>query len=323
MSVSNYRPLREAVATLEGAVSLAGPSDPIKAIDWAAHYQPKLAVLDLCRRDLDAADFTRRFRHSAACADIPLLLIVPASDRSDGYAAIDAGADDFLLAPPDPRECRLRLRTLLTLSLQRRVIRQQARWLAHGGIRLAGAIREREKETLLRLARAGECRDETTGAHIARIATLSRTIAEGLALAPELCAAIELAAPLHDIGKIGIPDAVLRKPGPLTPAEREIMERHTLIGYEILKDSASAYLQLGAEIALSHHERFDGNGYPHGLRGEEIPIAARIVAVADAYDALISKRPYKDAWCPTQATAYLKEHSGSRFDPKCVEAFVT
>ena len=128
---------------------------------------------------------------------------------------------------------------------------------------------------------------------------------------------------MHDIGKIGVPDALLRKCGPLTHEERRVMESHTLIGHEILKDSRSVYLQLGAQIALSHHERFDGSGYPHGLRGEDIPRAARIVAVTDAFDALTSERPYKKAWPVADAVAYLKEQSGRHFDPDCVEAFLS
>jgi two-component system response regulator RpfG len=150
----------------------------------------------------------------------------------------------------------------------------------------------------------------------------SRLIAEGLGLRSEECDVIEMAAPMHDIGKIGIPDAILLKRGPHTPEEREIMRRHTLIGYEILRHSDSKYLRLGADIAIGHHERYDGNGYPKGLAGDAIPIAARIVAVADVFDALTSVRPYKSAWPLTRALDYVREHSGTQFDPACAESFL-
>jgi two-component system response regulator RpfG len=174
----------------------------------------------------------------------------------------------------------------------------------------------------LRLARAGEYRDENTGNHVERMAGYCHLMARQLGLGEAECEAIERAAPMHDIGKIGIPDRILRKPGQLTDAEFAVMRQHSRIGYEILCGSPSHYLQLGATIALGHHEKFDGSGYPQGLRGEEIPLAARIVAVADVFDALTSVRPYKQAWTLPAALEYLRKHSGGHFDPRCVSAFL-
>jgi two-component system response regulator RpfG len=181
----------------------------------------------------------------------------------------------------------------------------------------------REHETLLRLAKAGEYRDEETGNHVVRMAKYSRLIAEELGLQKTECETIELAAPMHDIGKIGIPDHILLKPGKLLPEEFTVMKQHTRIGYEILKDSPSRYLQMGAVIALGHHEKYDGSGYPHGLSGEEIPLPARIVAVADVYDALSSRRCYKPAWSFNDILQLFETQSGQHFDPRCVEAFMT
>jgi two-component system response regulator RpfG len=182
-------------------------------------------------------------------------------------------------------------------------------------------VRMREHETLMKLAKAGEYRDEETGNHIYRMSKYARLIAEELKLTAMECDEIEAAAPMHDIGKIGISDLILLKPGTHTPEERVIMRRHAVIGYEILSDSPSRYLQMGAVIALGHHERFDGSGYPQGLAGENIPLPARIVAVADVFDALTSKRPYKEAWTFQEALNHIQSESGKHFDPACVHAF--
>src|SRR5581483_2670315 len=159
-----------------------------------------------------------------------------------------------------------------------------------------------------------------TGSHLIRMSRFSGLIAEGLYLSDDEVRMIELAAPLHDIGKIGMPDAILLKPGPLSDEELTRMREHPKIGFDILRDSQSRFVQLGALIALRHHERWDGSGYPDGLHGEEIPVAARIVAVADVFDALISERPYQPQWTLEDAKAYVLEHSGRLFDPVCVDA---
>ena len=179
----------------------------------------------------------------------------------------------------------------------------------------------RERETLLRLAKAGEYRDEVTGNHVLRMAKYSRQIAEALGLSEKECDEIEYAAPMHDIGKIGIPDKILLKPGKFEQDEWLTMQQHTVIGHSILSNSQSRYIQTGSIIALNHHERFDGSGYPNGIAGKDIPLVARIVAVADVYDALVSPRPYKNAWEVKDAQDYLHKHAGTQFDPICVEAF--
>ena len=157
--------------------------------------------------------------------------------------------------------------------------------------------------------------------HVVRMAKYSREIAETLGLSAKECDEIEYAAPMHDIGKIGIPDDVLLKPGKLEPDEWKVMQKHTLIGHGILSNSQSRYIQTGSIIALNHHERFDGTGYPNGLAGKDIPLVARIVSVADVFDALVSTRPYKQPWPVKDAQDYLKKHAGTQFDPGCVEAF--
>jgi two-component system, response regulator RpfG len=225
-----------------------------------------------------------------------------------------------LTKPVDQYECRARCRNLLTMRRQQIVIKDRARLLEQQVGDAVRDIRLREVETLFRLGKAGEYRDEETGNHVIRMAKISRLIAEELKLSDEDCDVIELASPMHDIGKVGIPDHILLKPGILTADEREIMKRHPRIGFDILKDSPSKYLRMGSIIALGHHEKFDGGGYPSALSGEDIPLAARIVAVADVFDALSSVRPYKQAWRIPDAVAYLKQQRGQQFDPRCVDA---
>jgi len=183
-------------------------------------------------------------------------------------------------------------------------------------------VEERERETLSRLARAIEFRDSGTSAYLERMAHIAGLIAEQLGLPEDEVRAIEMAAPLHDMGKIAIPDSVLMKAGPLTAEETEVMRRHPKIGHELLSGSQNRFIQTGALIALRHHERYDGSGYPDGLVGEEIPLEARIVAVADVFDALISPRPYKKAWEKDAALAYLYAQRGRLFDPGCVDALI-
>ena len=202
------------------------------------------------------------------------------------------------------------------------MLSDQARVLQYQVDKSVSEIHERELETLAKLAKAGEFRDRTTGNHLMRMARYSALIGMNLGLGAETSHVLEVAAPMHDIGKIGIPDAILLKNGPLTREEDETMRRHPRIGYDILKGSPSKYLSMGAIIALGHHEKFDGSGYPNGLHGDDIPLVARIVAVADVFDALVSERPYKHAWPIVESVEYLKSQRGRHFDPRCVDAFL-
>lgn len=185
------------------------------------------------------------------------------------------------------------------------------------------ALSNREAELIFRLSRATEKRDNETGGHIIRMAALCRLVAEGLNLSKDEVDAIHRVAPLHDVGKITVPDAIMFKPGKLDAAERREMEGHTSYGYEILRDSSSDLVVLAAEMARSHHERWDGSGYPRGLKGNDIPLVGRIAAVADVCDALASERPYKPAWSLDAVRAYLTENSGTHFDPACVESLLS
>ena len=292
----------------------------ISALKVAASDPPDLIIADYKMPELDGVEFTRKIRQIPSCEDIPVVIITIIDDRSIMYQALEAGATDFLTKPLDHYEYKARCRNLLTIRRQQLIIRNRAENLEAQIKAATKAIHTREKETLIRLARAGEFKDSLTGSHLNRISRISRLIAQELGKDETFCETIELAAPMHDIGKIGIPDKILLKEGPLDDEQMEIMKTHTTIGYEILKDSPSHYLQMGAVIALNHHERFDGAGYPNKLKADNIPLEARIVTVADIFDALTSQRTYKSAWSTEAALDEIASQKGKQLDPLCVDA---
>ncbi len=311
--------LEELVSSLSDEILVKPFAEPIKALEYVQIHEPDLVLADFKMPLMNGVEFTRHFRQ--LYKDIPLVVITGVEDKQVLYDALDAGATDFLSKPVDHRECRTRCQNLLRMRQQHQIIKGRAKWLESKFAEAVMDVRRREHETLMRLAKAGEYRDEETGNHIIRMAKYSRLIANGLGLSADECEVIEYAAPMHDIGKIGISDTILLKPGRLTPDEIKLMRQHTVFGYEILRDSPSKYLQTGALVALGHHERFDGTGYPSGLAREAIPLAARVVAVADVFDALTSERPYKNAWSIQDALNYLAAEKGKHFDPDCIEAF--
>ena len=297
-------------------------TEPQKGLDWSLQNVPDLVIVDYMMPELDGIEFIRRFRSAPGRADIPVLMVTANDQVAVRHQALDAGANDFLTKPIDKTEFMARSRNMLSLRRGQRRLENHAASLAEE-VRLATAeILARERETVIRLSRAADSRDPETGAHILRMAHFSKLIAAQLGLALADQEMILEAAPMHDIGKIGIPDNILLKPGRLDAAEFDIMKRHARMGFEILDGSQSPFLQCAALIALGHHEKFDGGGYPNGLKGEAIPLFARICAVADVFDALTSERPYKKAWELGRATDFLREGAGSHFDPACVAAFL-
>lgn len=297
-------------------------ADPIAAMLWVDNNQPDLILLDYLMDAMSGLAVVEKIRSITHLQEVPIVIVTAFEDKNVRYQLLDAGATDYINKPIDPYECRVRCRNLLSMRLHQKSLYNRAQQLEHAVSKATQHILDREQETIFRLAKAGEYRDCETGNHVQRMAKYSRLIAEGLSLDEEHCNAIEVAAPLHDIGKIGIPDFILLKPGKHTPEESAIMKTHPLIGHRILHDSPSKFIALAAEISLGHHEKFDGSGYPHGLSGQNIPLESRIVAVADVYDALTSTRPYKQAWPTEQALQYLLDHQGTHFDPECVQAFI-
>ena len=292
-----------------------------EGLAWAQANDPDLIIVDYMMPELDGIEFIRLLRETPGKEGVPILMITANDQKQVRYRALDVGASDFLTKPVDKIEFLARANNMLALSDVRKKLADRAAWLAEEVRQATSEIVQRERETVIRLSKAAEYRDPETGAHILRMAHYSELIARSLGLSVVDQVLLLEAAPMHDIGKVGIADGILLKPGRLTPEEMEIMKQHAVIGYDILKDSSSKVLQAGADIARAHHEKFDGTGYPSGLRGENIPIFSRIVAVADVFDALTSERPYKKAWSLEQASEHIKANSGSHFDPGCVNAF--
>lgn len=315
--------LENVIQQISDTLSITALSHPLEALNWLDNHHPDLIITDYRMPEMNGVEFIKAVRQKAPCHNIPIMMITVVSEKEVRYEALDAGVTAFLTRPIDQIECRTSCRNLLQMYEQHLIIQDRADWLARQVKITTEQIIAREKEAILQLAKAGEYRDEETGNHVIRMAKYSRLIAEELgSFTEQECEDLEYAAPMHDIGKIGIPDDVLLKPGKLNAAESRVMERHTTIGHSILSGSQSKYMQIGAIIALNHHERIDGLGYPNGLKGDYIPLIARIVTVADVYDALISIRPYKAAWPIADAVNYITQQAGTHFDENCVRAFL-
>lgn len=295
---------------------------PLAALEWCRSNQPDLVIVDYMMPDMDGINFIGNFRTLPGREEIPVLMITANDQKDVRYEALQGGANDFLTKPIDRNEFTARTRNMLSLRNGQKYLESRAEELERLVQARTAQIREREMELIYRISRAAEFRDPETGAHIQRMAHYSRVIAQGLQLSPEQQRLVLEAAPMHDVGKIGIPDYILLKPGKLTSEEFAVMQKHSLIGYELLMDSSSEIMQAGAQVALAHHEKFDGTGYPNGLQGEAIPLFGRIAAVADVFDALTSERPYKKAWPLEDARRFLEEGRGTHFDPKCIDAFL-
>ena len=300
-----------------------GFSDPGEALGWCMRGEPDLIIVGFPTRGLDGIEVTRHLRRTPSTSDVPVLMVTAAHETGVRHRALEGGVTDFLTKPLERLEFASRLKSMLALRRSHLALADRTEYLAAEVRRAMAEVHERERETIFRLARAAEFRDPGTGSHILRMASYAQLIAVTLGLPDNDQEMILQAAPMHDVGKLGSPDQILLKPGPLTATEYELMKRHSAMGYEILRDSTSPVLQMAAQIALSHHERFDGGGYPRGLAGEAIPLPGRMVAVADVFDALTSDRPYKWAWPPDRAAEFLQQGRAKHFDPDCVDAFLS
>ena len=296
--------------------------DPVRALAWCRAEGADLILVDFMMPVMDGHQFIEHVRATPHLADVPVVMVTAAGQSAVRRKALEIGATDFLTKPVDSTETKLRLRNLLQLRHAQNMLRDRAAHLANEVKLATQAILLREREVITRLSRAAEFRDPETGGHIQRMAHYSALIARRLGESEEFAQALLTAAPMHDVGKLGTPDHILLKRGLLSPDESVEMRRHAEIGGRILAGTDSPLLQLACQIAETHHEKYDGSGYPQGLRGEDIPLVGRIVAVADVFDALNSTRPYKQAWTMDDSRAYIERHSGIHFDPRCVRVFV-
>lgn len=319
-NVTNLTLFRHLLKKLD-QVQIVTFEDPVAAVTWCETNEPDLVILDYMMPVMNGLQFIERFRSIPGRSDIPLVMVTADIESEVRYRALDLGAHDFLTKPVNNTELTARARNLLELRHSQVQLANRAQWLAQEVKKATAEIIAREKEVILRLSRAAEYRDPETGAHLLRMANYSRLIAVNMKLPEKEQDLLLDAAPMHDIGKVGTPDSILLKPAKLSSEEFEIMKNHAVIGYEILRDSVSPLLRAAALLAWTHHERFDGSGYPRGLIGDDIPLHGRIVAVADVFDALTSERPYKPAWPMERAVEFMQEARGKHFDPACIDAF--
>ncbi len=295
--------------------------NPLQALQASACRQYDLVLIDHIMPELDGIEFTKRLRTMDSYQSVPVIMVTSDGTTEIRREAIEAGATDFITKPFDSIELQARVRNLLAFRKAQIELASQATMLAAKVDETMRDLVAREEEVIWRLARAIQYRDGETGEHVYRVAQISRLIAEAIGMPADRCRTIYLAAPLHDVGKIGIEDAILFKPGKLTPSEMKRMQEHVGIGARILENGNSDIIRTAELIAQSHHERWDGKGYPDMLSGTDIPIEARIVALADVFDALCSERPYKKAWPLEKAYDEIISLSGTHFDPECVAAF--
>ena len=303
-----------------GYENLELTSDPLDAVRRFELFAPDLVLLDLRMPGLDGFGVMERL-HVAPGDWIPFLILTGDLDPEVRERALSAGARDFVTKPFDVGEVLQRIKNLLETRQLHLRLRRHAEVLEEEVRDRTEQLAETQVEILRRLAVAAEYRDDVTGEHAERVGATAALIAEEMGLGNEAVELMRRAAPLHDVGKIGIPDAILMKPGPLTPAEFEVMKSHTEIGTRILGHGNFPLLVMACEIVLSHHERWDGRGYM-GKSGEDIPLWGRIVAVADVFDTITHRRPYKDASDPAEGITRIREDAGHHFDPEVVKAFL-
>jgi putative two-component system response regulator len=286
-----------------------------KALEVIAQSPPDLVLLDVMMPNMSGYEVCRRLKAEARTAQIPVIFATTLSDSESEAKGLELGAVDYVTKPYVPALLRSRVRTHVALFRQHieleRLVEARTRELL-----------ETRLEIIRRLGRAAEYRDNETGMHVLRMSHISQTIALAAGMPSDDAELILQASPMHDIGKLGIPDRILLKPSQLEPEEWEQMKRHTTIGAQIIGDHPSELMALAKRVALHHHERWDGTGYPDGLVGEAIPLEARVVAVADVFDALLSVRPYKRAWSVDETAKYLTESSGCHFEPRLVTALL-
>ncbi len=288
--------------------------DGFSALEYVAEEPPDLILLDIMMPGMDGYEVCQKLKDNVSTRSIPVIFVTAMGEVEDETKGFELGAVDYITKPISPPIVKARTRTHLALYDQNRVLEEKVR-------QRTAELNATRLEIIRHLGRAAEFKDNETGLHVVRMSNYCKLIAEAAGFNEEHADLLLNAAPMHDIGKIGIPDNILQKPGKLTDEEWELMRQHTTMGEEILGGMISELLNMARVIAHSHHEKWNGQGYPEGLSGEEIPVESRIVAIADVFDALTNERPYKEAWSVEDAVSLIEKESGEHFDPKFVEAF--
>jgi len=313
--------LLERMLQLEGYTNVFGITDPTRVAELYAIHHFDIVLLDLNMPQLDGYQVMQQLQELEQENYVPILVLTAQSDPATRLRALQSGARDFIGKPFDRLEVLTRIRNMLEVRLMHNQIRDQNILLEQKVAERTRELSETRLEIIRRLGRAAEYRDNETGLHIIRMSQYSALLGRAAGLSDAECEMLLNASPMHDIGKIGIPDRILLKPGKFEPDEWEIMKTHAAIGAGILSGHHSELMEMARTIAISHHEKWDGSGYPNGLAGDAIPLAGRIVAVCDVFDALTSVRPYKHAWSVEESMSYIALHSGRHFDPALGQCF--
>lgn len=306
----------------DGFINLICEHDPVKAIKLYDDNEYDLVLLDLNMPVKTGFDVMDDFAKINKKFPPPILVLTALSDKTTKIHALTDGASDFITKPFDHEEVICRVHNLVKLQLAQKALSNQNNVLEKKVQQRTSQLNDANLDAIYRLGLVADYRDTDTGEHTKRVGRVSQILAQALALDEHFCDMIFHAAPMHDIGKVGIPDSILLKPGKLDADEWEIMQQHSDIGARMLENSPSEILQLAQEIALTHHERWDGKGYPNGTKGVDIPISGRIVIIADVFDALNSDRPYKKAWQADKIKDFMLEQRGLMFDPDIIELFL-
>ncbi|PFG10221.1 MULTISPECIES: HD domain-containing phosphohydrolase [unclassified Marinobacter] len=314
--------LLDKILTFAGYTNLTLISDPRQVIPAYHEHRPSLILLDLNMPGVDGYQVMKQLGDLGDPIVPPIIILTAQNQQDYLLRALEAGARDFISKPFDRRELLMRVHNSLDAHTAHRLVHNQKVHLEILVEERTQELRESRLEIIRRLGHAAEWRDEETGNHIIRMSKMCALLASKAGWSEEQCDLILQASPMHDIGKIGIPDAILLKPGTLDPQEWQTMKTHPKIGGRLLEGNNSELLVLAREIALNHHEKWDGSGYPGGLRGEDIPLSGRIAALADVFDALTSARPYKKAWPVEDAVELVRENRGTHFDPELVDLFL-
>lgn len=307
--------------SFDGYQNLTTFINPLEAVEAYKSTDFDLVLLDINMPELDGFAVMEKFSDIDKSLPPPVLILTALIDKKTLNKALKGGARDFLQKPFDEEEILSRVRNLLEMHLAQKIISNYNKNLERVVQKRTQDLLDTQLEIIQRLSFAAEYRDTETADHTVRVGEYSRILGEELGITGQALSDLHHAAPMHDIGKIGIRDDILLKPGKYTPDERKEMEKHTLIGAKILEGETSSLMKTAQEIALNHHECWNGTGYPQGLSGEGIPITGRIVMVADVFDALTMIRPYKKAWTTKDAVSFIEKHSGLMFDPNVVNAF--
>lgn len=308
--------------TGQGYHELVLVQDPREVLDRYREVRPDLILLDINMPHLDGYQVMEQLKTLDDPLIPPIVILTAQHGHDHMLKALALGARDFVSKPFERVELLMRVRNLLDAQIAHRLVHDQKSVLDELVRIRTMELRETRLQVVRQLGRAAEYRDNETGLHIIRMSQVSAVLCRSLGQTEEMCELMLNASPMHDIGKIGIRDEILLKPGKLTPQEFEIMKTHASMGADMLFGDSSELLRIARTIALTHHERWDGSGYPHGLAGQNIPLEGRIVAVADVFDALTSSRPYKKAWPVDEAAAFIKENAGKHFDPEVVKHFL-